>query len=100
MSAYVGVNGTAKRIISGYVGIDGVARKVIKGYVGDNDGIARLIWSGTGIVNPFPDFLQDFEGYISGTEQNTIYNLVRWKGTLNGEPSTEIVIPDRTDIVL
>lgn len=97
MSAYVGVNDTAKKIIGGYIGVDGVARKVIKGYVGDGNGIARLIWAG---LDQFPEFLQDFEGYTSGTEENPIYTIARWKGTLNGEPSTEIVIPDRDDVIL
>lgn len=97
MSAYIGINGTARRTTDGYIGIDGVARRIFKGYVGDGNGIARLIWAGT---DPMPDFLIDFEGYITGTEESPTYTLARWKGTLNGEASTEIVIPDRADIIL
>ena len=93
MGAYVGINDTAVRITDGYIGVYGVARRILKGYIGDKNGIARLVISGT---DPFPEFLIDFEGYIEGTD----YLITRWKGTLNGEPSTEIVIPDRTDIKL
>ena len=97
MGAYVGINDTARKITDGYIGIDGVARRLFKGYVGDGNGVARLIWSCT---DPMPDFLIDFEGYITGTEESPTYTLARWKGTLNGEPSTEIVIPDRDCIIL
>ena len=45
-AAYVGVNGKARKIKAGYVGINGVAHKLKKAYVGDENGKARLCWSG------------------------------------------------------
>lgn len=43
MTAYLGIDGTARKIAGGYVGIDGVARKITKAYVGVN-GVAQLWW--------------------------------------------------------
>lgn len=42
--AYIGVNGTARKVKKLYAGIENIARKVKKGYVGIN-GIARLFYS-------------------------------------------------------
>lgn len=42
--------------------------------------------------------LIDFE-YTYNIEDDTV-TLISWKGTLNGVPSTEIVIPDDTRIIL
>lgn len=44
MTAYIGVDGKARKLASWYVGVDGVARKVTKAYVGI-DGVARLWWA-------------------------------------------------------
>lgn len=96
MNSYIGIDGAAKKITDIYIGVDNVSKKVLKGYVGV-DGVAKLFWAGS---IPFPDFLIDFNGYVEGTEENPIYVLTSWKGTLNGEASTEIVIPDRNDIIL
>ena len=93
---YGGVNGVARKMNNIYVGVDGVARKVVKGYVGVN-GVAKLCWS----FGVLPDFLIDFNGYtttISDTEET--YTITGWKGTLNGVPSTEIVVPDNENIIL
>lgn len=46
--------------------------------------------------DPFKDLLIDFEYRISNGEAI----LTAWKGTLNGEPSTELVIPDDERIIL
>ena len=43
MTAYVGIDGKARKIGSAYIGVDGVARKVTKAYVGV-DGVAQLWW--------------------------------------------------------
>ena len=43
------------------------------------------------------DMLQDFE-FIEN--DNGTYTLTGWLGTLNGEPSTEMVIPDNPKIIL
>ena len=40
--------------------------------------------------DPFKDLLIDFEYELKGGKAI----LIAWKGTLNGEPSTELVIPD------
>jgi hypothetical protein len=44
MTAYVGIDGKARKIGAAYIGVDGVARKVVKAYVGVN-GKAQLWWS-------------------------------------------------------
>lgn len=43
---YIGVDGKARKVKGGYIGIDGKARKINKGYIGDENGVARLCWSG------------------------------------------------------
>lgn len=43
---YVGVDNIARKVKKMYVGVDGVAHKVKKVYVGDENGKARLAWSG------------------------------------------------------
>lgn len=48
-------------------------------------------------VDPFYDSLIDFE-YIKNDDRTV--TLTAWKGTLNGVPSTEIVIPDNPRIIL
>lgn len=42
-AAYVGVNGTPKKITNMYVGVNGTPKKVLKGYVGVN-GVPKLFW--------------------------------------------------------
>lgn len=42
-AAYVGIDGSARKISSIYAGVDDVARKVVKAYVGV-DGVARQWW--------------------------------------------------------
>jgi hypothetical protein len=44
-SAYIGVDGKARKIKKMYIGVDGVARRIKKGYIGDENGIARLFWT-------------------------------------------------------
>lgn len=48
-------------------------------------------------VKPVTDLLIDFN-YINNN--NGTYTLKAWKGTLNGEPSTEIIVPDNRNIIL
>ena len=48
-------------------------------------------------LDPFYDSLIDFE-YIKNSDGTV--TLTAWKGTLNGVPSTEIVIPDSDRIIL
>lgn len=43
---YIGVDGKARKVKGAYIGVDGVARKIKKGYIGDENGKARLCWSG------------------------------------------------------
>ena len=95
LGSYVGANGTAQKIQNIYIGVDGVARRVLKAYIGV-DGIARLFYASTA----WPEFLIDFDGYIQHDNEKEIYVITDWKGTLNGEPSTEIVIPDNENILL
>ena len=42
--AYIGVDGTARKIRGLYVGVDGKARKIMKAYIGVN-GVAKLCWA-------------------------------------------------------
>lgn len=44
MTAYVGIDGKARKVGAAYIGVDGVARKVVKAYVGV-DGVAQLWWT-------------------------------------------------------
>lgn len=97
MSSYVGINGTARKMVNMYVGVDGVARKIVKAYVGV-DGIARLFWTSNRF--PLPDFLIDFKGYTTKEDEKETYIITDWKGTLNGESSTKIVVPDNENIIL
>lgn len=46
--------------------------------------------------DPFKDLLIDFEYELDGKQAI----LIAWKGTLNGEPSTEMVIPNDERIIL
>jgi hypothetical protein len=48
-------------------------------------------------LDTFYDSLIDFE-YIKNDDGTA--TLTAWKGTLNGEPSTELVIPDSNRIIL
>lgn len=48
-------------------------------------------------VDTFYDSLIDFE-YIKNSDGTV--TLTAWKGTLNGVPSTELVIPNSTRIIL
>lgn len=43
-SAYIGVNGAARKVKKLYIGVNGTARKVKKAYVGDAQGLARLFF--------------------------------------------------------
>ena len=49
-----------------------------------------------GIFNPETDLI-DFEYESDGSGS---YTLTGWKGTLNGKPSTEMIIPDNENIIL
>ena len=51
-AAYVGVNGTPKKITNMYVGVNGTPKKVLKGYVGVN-GVPKLFWDNS--VPAIPD---------------------------------------------
>lgn len=44
-TAYIGINGTPRKIRSMFVGVNGVARRIAALYSGESDGIARLRWS-------------------------------------------------------
>jgi hypothetical protein len=44
-----------------------------------------------------PEMLRDFR-YIVNNDGT--YTLTEWKGTLNGETSNSLVIPDSPDIIL
>lgn len=47
--------------------------------------------------DPFRMILIDFE-YILNKDKTA--TLTAWKGTLNGVPSTEMVVPDNENIIL
>lgn len=70
--------------------IQNTARRVKKAYVGDQNGIAQLFFDQ-------PEYLKDFK-YKANS--NGTYTLTDWKGTYNGEPSTEIIVPDYDTIIL
>lgn len=48
-------------------------------------------------LNVRPELLKDF--YCEDNGDNT-YTLTGWRGTLNGQPSTEIIIPNDNSIIL
>lgn len=47
---YIGINNTARKVMSYYIGVDGKARKVKKMYVGVN-GVARLCYEESSVSN-------------------------------------------------
>ena len=49
------------------------------------------------IVKPFTDVLVDFEYTNNG---DGTYTITGWKGTYNGEPSTEMIIPNYENIIV
>lgn len=70
------------------------------------DGMLVISWTSRGVtytasmnlnVTPMAGILVDFEYTDNG---DGTYTLTDWKGTLNGEASTEIVIPDHKNIQL
>lgn len=64
-SAYIGVDGIARKIKKMYVGVDNKARKVKKGYVGVG-GIARIFFSDQIQINPNP--LRGPRAYMSSAK--------------------------------
>ena len=48
-------------------------------------------------ISVLPQMLQDFEAIAN---EDGTYTLTGWNGTLNGEPSTELIIPDDERIIL
>ena len=48
-------------------------------------------------VKPFTDVLVDFEYTDNG---DGTYTITGWKGTYNGEPSTEMIIPNYENIIV
>lgn len=96
--AYIGINGVSKNIPLMYIGVNGIAQKITKAYIGDENGIARLFYeSSISLDEDLVLSLIDFE-YTKNNDGT--YTLTAWKGTLNGEPSTELVIPDDPRIIL
>lgn len=95
LGSYMGIDNTARKVNNIYVGVNGIAKRVTKAYVGVN-GVAQPFWT----IGTLPEFLIDFNGYTTGTEENPTYVITSWRGTLNGEPSTEIVIPNNENIIL
>lgn len=87
--AYIGIDGVNCNIPSMYIGIDNTACTITKAYIGDENNIARLFYEAINLI--------DFE-YTKNNDGT--YTLTAWKGTLNGEPSTELVIPDDPRIIL
>jgi hypothetical protein len=55
----------------------------------------KVIYNGVVVWESF--YLEDFEISSNG---NGTYTITDWKGTLNGEPSTELIIPDDSRLVL
>ena len=70
-----------------------------KSKFGDNNiDLQRLLKMALALpVDPFYDTLIDFE-YTKNSDGTV--TITAWKGTLNGEPSTELVIPDNNRIIL
>ena len=91
---YIGIDGISRIVPSVYIGINNVARAVKKAYIGDKNGIARLCFEN---ASDGPDYLIDFE-YVNNGDGT--YTLTAWKETLNGVPSTELVIPNMESIIL
>lgn len=88
---------------------DGSA-EIIEDYTYNNvvgtDGLLTVSWKQTGFefsasveldVTLASEILVDFEYTDNG---DGTYTLTGWKGTLNGEPSTEIIVPDYEFVVL
>lgn len=74
-----------------FITVDGVHKRVGKVYEAIN-GIWVLRYN-----DPFCDILIDFKYSKDG---NGNVRVLDWKGTLEGEVSTEIVIPDNPSIIL
>lgn len=49
------------------------------------------------IVDPWGDILIDF--YYTFNKKDGTATITGWKGTLNGEPSTVMVVPDYDKII-
>ena len=90
---YIGIDGVSRIVPSVYIGINNIARAVQKAYIGDKNGIARLFFEKASGSDPLIDFEYTDNG--DGT-----YTLTAWKGTKNGVPSTELVIPNMASIIL
>lgn len=79
-TAYVGIDGLARKIKKMYVGVDGVAHKVKKGYIGV-DGVARQFYSaGTLVVHPTVALkANSSNGYVitASSENSSAYDA--WK---------------------
>lgn len=67
---YVGVDGKARKVKGAYIGVDGVARKIKKGYIGDENGVARLCYSGDVFDPVFAN--NTWENVIAACQNNAV----------------------------
>lgn len=70
-----------------------VARKVIAAYLGDKNGVAQQWYE----LDLFRIILKDFD-YTKNNDGTATIN--GWKGTFDGETSTELIVPDNNNIIL
>lgn len=82
-------------IVKTQIGIETrpVARKIRRAYIGDENMVAHLCFPAV----DWEYILIDFD-YIENNDGTA--TITGWKNTLNGTPSTELIVPDDSKIIL
>ncbi len=80
-TAYVGIEGLARKVKKMYVGVEGVARKIKKGYIGVN-GVAKEFFgsSGTLVVHPTVALnANSSNGYVVSASTENSNSYAAWR---------------------
>lgn len=84
-SAYVGIEGLARKVKKIFVGVDGVARKVKKGYVGLNGVAKQFFSSGTLVTHPTVALTADSSnGYVASASSTNSSSYAAYKAFNKG----------------
>lgn len=73
---YIGVDGISRKIKNAYIGVDGIARRIKQFYIGDENGVAKLVYSGGGYA-----FIKNI---------NNLSYIVKADSTLTENSSTQL----------